>query len=1365
MARSVVVGHYVVLLVSITALLVAANDEQLEPDREGDTWGNLEAVHGKGTWSNYLSGSMNLHEVENAGAATTACDRARQAEQPICELHGSHSKVCKVLREQNDHSCRLGDARDMGEGGEPKQTAAEDSGLAKIKFALHRADRRHAGVHAAMKAYSSLDSDVMNDAETKFALQATGLPTVDPFLSATEELGEGITDDHLDNMMNNAMRVFKAVSDIDEAVKRVKQPSDGDALRADIQTQLTDPMNRFLMATSKLHPKMVHVDHSVALGESVSLFRRRKRANASVANGGVCKKNKECTSGKCAGNGAGFKEGKCQGVIKQENGAGCRKNSECTSGMCNGNGGGVKKGKCKTKQSMMKKMVGKVKAFFDKTGLSKVFGYIASMAKKFLKKVVDLLKKAVKWVAKHLFTLMPSSFINFIDRLQKCSETGGELRKQKCSYGELTKDGKASCKNGGGSGMNWLWSERINTRKGPTTWMSVVPDSSECHNQTNPAEAGKAPKACRKASDFCMNRYDDFGGQLDAESQKFWQNWNYTVAKAKCEGRTSQKPNGDNRCLFMDMYLDGMMTQSGLKCVPKLNKKDPRYEPEANYAMAKKSKFEVVVEQERKKTAELRAKKGLKPKIQKYKKDQIDRAQLIVPKWQMAVKPYLGGAGGLQTSAGLFEKQWAAFRQLKKAYVRTGDFCINYRPDKDGKIPATRARCTSQQFMWNTDLSNPLICADMRPSVIGNMIVKWVVMPIFKILPGNLDQFLGPAVTGFVSSAAGERLDDILASMLPFGFSFIYVMLSKYIYEWTGFDCRNVLTQHEADAIVTKRMGMNDWSIDSTLDRMQKVFKDKACPRVDDKTDAKAKLYAADTGCPAAIPVRAMQTSASRAGDVADGAFTSLWPGRTWVRIGTQRLRISYIKQSTCLKLPICDTKLFMSRGGGSVYGGYDGKTNTDCSMHGQCQWNKKLGNHCHCDTGYWYLRKDQQCCKGAKKGENKAECVAEWKRRVSGSVGSYSSKSTSKKSKAAAQGKNKKDESSRVKELEEKVKQKDAELTKKGRGSAQAPQEQRHVKRSVQAESVKVAAALSHAGYSLLKEQQGGEEAGEVTHRQAVRVADALSSAGFVLIKQDTRPKAHEGEAQVLLEEMEGGPPEEEEKLQTVNAAKAKASHNFIRKWGNRIALKKKVVVEGADINSEWCANAEKSNNCERQGCMLAGGKCVDASSWHCAAQKKILDCVTTPFLSPWAVPAYLDEMCGKMVFGQKTGPMIKRCNDGVRHGETCSSNQDCPANPIHDVKFPPIPSKYKHAKGGTGPNYMFPVETGMGSTGGFYLKQSGMVVKGKTDRTCVDKSRQYPNCGFNKCGTFSGVQGCNDFLQNSCKEMGYENFAAMAV
>jgi len=1053
-------------------------------------------------------------------------------------------------------------------------------------------------------------------------------------------------------MMSNAMRAFSAVSDVKEAVAKVVADPDSEEkqFEAEIKTHLTDPMESFFMATSKLHAKMVHIDHSVALGESTTFIRRRKRPDASVASGGVCRKNEECKSGMCEGNKHGLKDGNCKAITKRAIGAACEKNVDCKTGICRGNKGGLGSGQCastskgddvkkkaKAKVDDVKKkakeivdpakLVPKLKAFFAKTGLSKVFGYIWGLAKQFMTAIMMLLKRAIKWVGKNVFKLLPNTFWDFFKKLAKCGESGGELRKQKCSYGVLRRANAthpAACLNGGGAGMNWLWAERIDTRKAPKTWMSERPDASECHDQTNPSKGGKYPKPCFETGDFCANRYKDFAGKWETKEQKeYWHRWDYKNMKAKCEGT-------DGRCKFLDMYREGLVSQAGFRCVPKIHKNDPRYEPQitfkANGQEGFHDSYSKAIDKRYKEHAAEQAKKG---KAAPFRKDDLDLAQFSAAKWQMPVKAYVGGPTGLQVAAGMGSKQWAAQRQLNKGYIQTGDFCINYKLDKNGNFPATRSRCASQQYFWSTDLANPFLCADLRPSLIGTFLVEWLILPIFKILPGGMEKFVGPAMTAAVATFAGAALDNFLAHMLPFFFSYIYVGVARSINAWTQFDLRNILTQDVPEEIVTRNMGIHDWALDSTMDRMQSVYYNKTCPVVADKKTKEEKLFAADTGCPDSIPVRHLQATGNRAGDIADGPFTSLWPGRIWIRVGTQRMRVAYIKQSMCMKLPVCDTKLFASRGSNLYGGGKTGLENTDCSGHGQCRWNKKLGNHCHCDPGYWYLKEHQKCCKGAD-GDNKATCI----------------------------GQDQKGNEEATKNAPDQKGNEDATKNAFIKGFA-----------------------------------EGHKNAGGKTQLGEVKTPAKVEELGTEKLKEPTR------------------------------VTKWKES---VQRWGARLTDNGSTKVSGIDESSIGCSSLVDSAACEgRVGCMVGKkGNCEDATTWNCAVQKKILDCLTTPFLSPWKVPAGTDQWCGKTIFGQRQFSRTNRCTDGVRHGMLCdpkNGNKDCPANPIHGVKGD--------------------VETELDSTGGMFKHQS------------------------NKCKSFGGVRGCQDEMQMSCSDLGYENYAAMAL
>ena len=102
----------------------------------------------------------------------------------------------------------------------------------------------------------------------------------------------------------------------------------------------------------------------------------------------------------------------------------------------------------------------------------------------------------------------------------------------------------------------------------------------------------------------------------------------------------------------------------------------------------------------------------------------------------------------------------------------------------------------------------------------------------------------------------------------------------------------------------------------------------------------------------------------------------------------------------------------------------------------------------------------------------------------------------------------------------------------------------------------------------------------------------------------------------------------------------------------------------EGDNLVSKKCRDQPfggRGEGCEKMpGCMKGAGVCVDASKWQCAAQKKILDCLSTRFMAPAFINAPLDRACGKLLMGQ--GPAketLSTCKFGVRKGEECETNE----------------------------------------------------------------------------------------------------------
>merc|ERR1711871_389073 len=114
-------------------------------------------------------------------------------------------------------------------------------------------------------------------------------------------------------------------------------------------------------------------------------------------------------------------------------------------------------------------------------------------------------------------------------------------------------------------------------------------------------------------------------------------------------------------------------------------------------------------------------------------------------------------------------------------------------------------------------------------------------------------------------------------------------------------------------------------------------------PNPSDKTAAQRLKFAPyeDSGCPDAIPLREAQVTGGRAGDFSDSPLSSMQPGRFWIRMASEKLQVSYLKSSLCVKIPVCDTTL-ANWASGAIYN--TAQASVDCSGHGQCVWNKRLG-------------------------------------------------------------------------------------------------------------------------------------------------------------------------------------------------------------------------------------------------------------------------------------------------------------------------------------------------------------------------------------------------------------------------------------
>jgi len=150
---------------------------------------------------------------------------------------------------------------------------------------------------------------------------------------------------------------------------------------------------------------------------------------------------------------------------------------------------------------------------------------------------------------------------------------------------------------------------------------------------------------------------------------------------------------------------------------------------------------------------------------------------------------------------------------------------------------------------------------------------------------------------------------------------------------------------------------------------------------------------------------------------------------------------------------------------------------------------------------------------------------------------------------------------------------------------------------------------------------------------------------------------------------------------------------------------------VSGPKIVSLVCKPHKTRDNCEEKYCQWLEGKCVDPAAYQCSVQKKMIDCMSTKYISPAFAAPYLgiDEKCGKDLLGQAKKPR-QSCDRGVRTGEFCETDEDCPA---HQMKT-----------------------------------TAGITLSSKP-----------------KCWKGMKYDGCEAGLQQSCKEIGFVNFAIMPL
>jgi len=510
----------------------------------------------------------------------------------------------------------------------------------------------------------------------------------------------------------------------------------------------------------------------------------------------------------------------------------------------------------------------------------------------------------------------------------KCSQTHSNAEHKS---GALRESGE--CKNGGGGGQNWLWLEKLNLRRGPGAWTTQKPDSSEAHASLDDSLDQAAFLKLKNAGlkDYhCASRFMEYdpavGKSCQAQSvQHCLKNgFNETLTERsgknpRCQGRfICENANNDNFC-----DKNGVVDNEKAK---KLCEKDIPGWPKCKFV---KLDFHTQSMHRCVPLVISKNSEGMPYSLPRH----IRSFQKFLAQWEHPLMPFMGGDNGAYLMSGGVSES-----QLAMNYVRSGDMCLNYDPNKP--MPKTRMSCLSGQSFQ--DIQNGLlVCMGWTDihSRIGKFIMQ-VLKPALDMLPGGLGNTIYAGSKELVGTLMGKAL-DLALTHLPFGVGFIWQLITSALRRWLEFDIRNMLTLENQHAFMSNKMGTIDYAIDSQQDRMRRVYAKEEGAKCNMR--GKPKEVSADDWCPDAIPIRNGITAGSRAGDKAGSVLTSMWPLRVRVGNGPAWLKLAFIKLSVCVQLPKCDKQLR------SVY---NGQNYVDCSGSGLCMWNKRKGNHCKCDDG-----------------------------------------------------------------------------------------------------------------------------------------------------------------------------------------------------------------------------------------------------------------------------------------------------------------------------------------------------------------------------------------------------------------------------
>lgn len=569
---------------------------------------------------------------------------------------------------------------------------------------------------------------------------------------------------------------------------------------------------------------------------------------------------------------------------------------------------------------------------------------------------------------------------------------------------------------------------------------------------------------------------------------------------------------------------------------------------------------------------------------------------------------FIGGPKAAFTAAAFSATApWDSERELRKAFIPTGDICLDYA---EGQIPKTKQRCISRAFFETADKYRIMICMGWNPASFTKMVVDTFVQPVLNLLPASLRSIFVAAITHQVQTL-GPKF-DLFMTIGPqvLGFSFgmkdlwflwyhsignIWMRLKQVLLTWVQFDIKNELTGLHPHSQLSSVTTVRDYALDSQADRMARVY----------STDNDATCPSKQLNCPQHIPVRDAQLTGFRYGNamlpdrthkehpdlvtIAGGAYMTGFPGPISSQLGSYDVSVNGIKGSLCLKLPVCDTKLFERTG--SLYS--EAGSLMDCSGHGRCTWNARRGNHCQCDQGYVYNTEQQWCCK---EGQNTAQCQLSAQAKPNG--------------------------------------------TERGK-----PEEYRG-EISQRLMSVISKLVKTEVKKKIFANQSTGKEA-----------EDAL----VLLQLKEEAQKASDDSSEQNENTLDASPaPETPKKDQNSDSG---CQFGIL---GCKIpALTTSITVKepffrGSEVTSLVCRNLTEARCKQRSGCTWEKGTCSDAASWTCAVRKKLLNCDATYMYAPKGMGSQIDSMCGKLLLGQKR-TRKKVCLLGPRRNMECATDEQC--------------------------------------------------------------------------------------------------------